>query len=87
MTDTGIWNEYNLIFSSLKLTITMTEVDSGTSKQNLIDKFTVMLSLSGASNVDLIGDEGIATIKLVHWINISGADLEHSPTSQPSAEC
>ena len=72
----------------MKLTITMKEVDGGPGGNNLIDKFTVMLSLSGGNNVTyLIGDEEIATIKLMYLIYVSCANLENCSTHQSTPEC
>ena len=72
----------------MKLTITMKEVDSGPGGNNLIDKFTVMLSFSEANNVIyLIGNEKIATVKLIYWMCASFPDLEHCPTPQSTPEC
>ena len=86
---TCILIHYNLMFSSLKLTISIKEVDGGTGQQNnLTDDFIVMLSLSGANNaIYFTGNEKIDTIKLIYWIYVSYTYLEHCPTLQPSVQC
>ena len=81
----------NITWSFLKLTVvTITEVLGGEigEQNNLIDEFTMMLSLSGTNNATyFLGNEKIATIKLIYWIYVSYTNLEHCPTPQPSAEC
>ena len=69
-----------------KLTIVMEDKEGGTGGDDLIDEFTIALSLSGASNVTLTGKQQLATIALsyqVHCMNLPDCPTPSlSPTSK-----
>ena len=60
--------------------------DEGGKGNDLIDEFTIELSLSGAYNVTLTGKEKLATIKLsyqIHCMNLPDCPTpSFSPTSK-----
>ena len=62
------------------------EDKEGGGENNLIDEFTIALSLSGAYNVTLIGKEQLATIALsyqMHCVNFPDCPTPSlSPTSK-----
>ena len=68
-----------------KLTVVMEDSD-GSGGNDLIDEFTVALSLSGAYNVTLTGKEQLATIALsyqIHCMNLPDCPTPSlSPTSK-----
>ena len=61
-----------------KLTIVMEDKEGGSHGNDLIDEFTIPLSISGANNLVLTGEEQLATIALSYQIHCK--DLPDCPS-------
>ena len=66
------------------MTIALEDKDNDGS--NLIDEFTIALSLSGASNVTQIGKEALATISLSYQIHCTNLLDCPTPSLSPTSE-
>ena len=69
-----------MLLTFSKLTIVMEDRDGGSN--DLIDEFTIALSLSGAYNATLTGKEQLAIIALSYQIHCT--NLPDCPTPSPS---
>ena len=68
-----------------KLTIVMEDKDEDNAN-NLIDEFTIALSLSGAYNVTFTGSEQLATITLSYQVHCTNLPDCPTPSLSPRSK-